>query len=63
MTKFELISAEQKHMVDDEAVHQILLEAVEGFDGDTDKLEKELGKHIKKTKAGHETLLELANAL
>ena len=63
MTKSDLIDALQQHINDDAAVHQTLLEAVKGFDGDTDKLEKELDKHIKKTEDSHQTLLELANDL
>ena len=61
MTKSELIDALQGHINDDAAVHQALLEAVQNFDGNTDKLEKELEKHIKKTGNGHQVLLELAN--
>jgi len=63
MTKSELIDALQGHITDDAAVHQVLLEAVQGFDGDTEKLEKELDKHIRKTEDGHQALLELANDL
>lgn len=63
MTKSELIDALQQHINDDAAVHYSLLEAVKAFDGDTDKLEKELDKHIKKTEDGHQVLLELANDL
>ena len=63
MTKQELIDALQQHISDDAAVHQGLLEAVQNFDGDTDKLEQELDKHIKKTEKGHKKLLSFANDL
>ena len=63
MTKAELIDALQGHISDDAAVHQSLLEAVQGFEGDTDKLEKELEKHIRKVDDGHQVLLSLANDL
>ena len=63
MTKQELIDALMGHIEGDADIHQTLLEAVQNFDGDTDKLEAELDKHIKKTEDGHQKLLELANDL
>ena len=63
MTKEELVAAIQAHANDDESVHQVLLEAVQNFDGDTDKLEKILVKHIEKTDQGHIDLIAEANDL
>ena len=63
MTKEQLLDALQAHKADDALVHQNLLEAVQGFDGDTKKLELELDKHIKKTDDGHDNLIAIANDL
>ena len=63
MNKSELLAALQAHKSDDSSAHQGLLEAVQGFDGDTKKLELELDKHIKKTDDGHDNLIAIANNL
>jgi len=63
MTKQELIDAIQAHSDDDATVHAGLLDAVQNFDADTDKLEKILVKHIDKTNQGHIDLIAEANAL
>jgi len=63
MTKQELIDAIQAHSDDDATVHAGLLEAVQNFDADTDKLLKILEKHIEKTDQGHIDLIAEANDL
>ena len=63
MTKEELVAAIQLHSDEDATEHAGLLTAVQGFDGDTDKLEKMLVKHTDKTDDGHVKLIEEANAL
>ena len=63
MTKQELIDAIQAHKDEDAAVHQDLVNAVQLYNGDTGKLEKQLDVHIEKTDKGHEKLITIANDL
>ena len=63
LSKEELVAAIQAHKDDDAAVHLELMNAVQSYDGDTKKLERQLDVHTQKTDKGHDTLLDLANDL